>query len=139
MLVWETGMGEVSVANYKNSTLPVDAWVPPHLVHPPLLSATSQLLMEAPPHPCHPERTPNFLLRCANQRPRMRLSVRKAAWSLSTPRSFTGNPEEAEGPAVRLSLTQLPGAPHLAKKRVRNGAPTLCEGTIGGLPRDRVR
>jgi len=57
------------------------------------------------PYPplCHPERTPDFLLRCANQRPRMRLSVRKAAWGLSTPQTLTGNPEVAEGPAVRLS------------------------------------
>jgi hypothetical protein len=46
---------------------------------------------------CHPERTPDFLLRRANQRPRMRLSVRKAAGCLSTPRSLTGNPEGAEG------------------------------------------
>jgi hypothetical protein len=72
-----------------------------------ILSATSQFLLEKPPHPCHPERTPDFLLRCSNQRSRMRLSVRKAARGLSTPRSLTGNPEEAEGPAVRPSRTQL--------------------------------
>jgi len=56
--------------------------------------------MEAPPHICHPERTPDFLLRCTIQRPRMRLSLRKAARGLPTPLSLTGNPEEAEGPAV---------------------------------------
>ena len=31
------------------------------------------------PKLCHPERTPDFLLRRPHQRPRMRLSLRKAA------------------------------------------------------------
>src|SRR5271163_5199167 len=52
------------------------------------------------PKLCHPERTPDFLLHCTNQRPSMRLSLRKAALGLATPLSLTGNPEEAEGPAV---------------------------------------
>src|ERR1700691_3215495 len=37
----------------------------------------------------------------------MRLSLRKAALGLPTPLSLTGNPEGAEGPAVRLSFLQL--------------------------------
>ena len=52
---------------------------------------------------CHPERTPDFLPRGTNQRPRMRLSLRKAARGLPAPLSLTGNPEEAEGPAVSPS------------------------------------
>jgi hypothetical protein len=61
------------------------------------------------PKLCHPERTPDFLLRCTNQRPRMRLSLRKAARGLPTPLSLTGNPEEAEGSAV-LSTSSESGA-----------------------------
>jgi hypothetical protein len=57
---------------------------------------------------CHPERTPDFLLNRTNQRPRMRLSLGKAARGLPTPLSLTGNPEEAEGSAVRLSPKQRP-------------------------------
>jgi hypothetical protein len=53
-------------------------------------------------HLGHPERTPDFLLRCSHQRPRMRLSLRKAARGLPTPLSLTGNLEEAEGSAVLL-------------------------------------
>jgi hypothetical protein len=45
-----------------------------------------------------------FPTRCTNQRPRMRLSLRKAARGLTTPLSLTGNPEGAEGPAVQLSV-----------------------------------
>jgi hypothetical protein len=37
----------------------------------------------------------------------MRLSSRKAVGGLPTPQTLTGNPEGAEGPAVRLSWTQL--------------------------------
>ncbi len=48
-----------------------------------------------------------FPTRCTNQRPRMRLSLRKAAPGLPTPLRLTGNPEVAEGPAVRPSQTQL--------------------------------
>src|SRR5271154_5796506 len=59
------------------------------------------------PKLCHPERTPDFLLHCTNQRPRMRFSLRKAALGLATPLSLTGNPEEAEGPAVLSPAKQL--------------------------------
>src|ERR1700689_5525975 len=51
--------------------------------------------MDTLPPTCHPERTPDFLPHCTNQRPRMRLSLRKAALGLPTPQSLTGNPEGA--------------------------------------------
>jgi uncharacterized DUF497 family protein len=37
---------------------------------------------------------PDFLLRGTRQRPRVRLSVRKAAWCSPTPQTSTGNPGE---------------------------------------------
>src|SRR6202021_828120 len=40
---------------------------------------------------------PDFLLRGTHQRPRVRLSVRKAAWSSPTPPTSTGNPWERRG------------------------------------------
>src|ERR1700689_5161354 len=49
---------------------------------------------------CHPERTPDFLLRCSEKQPRMRLSLKKAPSGSPKPLSLTGNPEVAEGSAV---------------------------------------
>jgi hypothetical protein len=38
------------------------------------------------------DRVPGFPVRGPKKRPRVRLSLRKAAWSASTPMNFTGNP-----------------------------------------------
>src|ERR1700733_6934016 len=40
-------------------------------------------------------RVPGFPVRGPKKRPRVRLSLRKAAWSASTPMNFTGNPGSA--------------------------------------------
>jgi hypothetical protein len=53
------------------------------------------------------ERTPDFLLRCTNQRPRMRLSLRESRTMFTAPMGLTGNPEEAEGPTVFSRLQRL--------------------------------
>ena len=53
------------------------------------------------------ERTPDFLLRCTNQRPRMRLSLRESRTRFTAPMGLTGNPEEAEGPTVFSRLQRL--------------------------------
>jgi hypothetical protein len=65
-------------------------------VHPSVTAAEVSAALPL----CHPERTPDFLLRCSQKRPRMRLSLKKAACGSRKPLSLTGNPEEAEGSAV---------------------------------------
>src|SRR5271154_6111518 len=82
--------------------------------------------MEEPLLPCHPERTPDFLPRCFQKRSRMRLSLRKAARYSPKPPSLTGNPEEAEGPAVRsISNEMLLGKPSTSSSS--SGEPALSE------------
>jgi antitoxin Phd len=63
--------------------------------------------------PCHPDRSgPGFPTSRCWQRPRVRLSVERAAWSSSTPRVSTGNPGERSGgicsPPGKLRTLHLP-------------------------------
>jgi hypothetical protein len=57
---------------------------------------------------CHPERTPDFLHAAPTNGHVCGFLQGKPHEVLPTPPSLTGNPEGAEGPVVRLSLSQLP-------------------------------
>src|SRR5271156_2498437 len=69
---------------------------------------------------CHPERTPDFLPRCSQKRPRMRLSLRKAARHSPKPLSLTGNPEEAEWRDLRFHPFVVPHSSFVTDQAVRN-------------------
>ncbi len=70
------------------------------------LDPTNSSQMEAPPSPCHPDRSvPGFPTSQSQQRPRMRLSVKRAARTSSASLHSTGNPgERSEGPAVFFGI-----------------------------------